>query len=241
MNRDRLTRRQVLVGSAATVTAAMLPVSPPAPILPSVEATSASASLEYGYSFNEEWYQTGFASREEAIAEAISCGEEGSFTTAVVRFYNLRMPFGLAEDAANALADEEWQIGDWLANQLAGANQDGDYEGDFESACFAVSRTELGDAGRKAIAASLRRAGATSYADQVDAGECPVGQDIPESILEAVAADKTLEGELLTALGAFADKHNLAGELRGLMTNNIQDHEVPEELEDDLLATGDGA
>lgn len=223
-------RRSLLKLAAAAAVAAGAPVVPEAPaavLAAPVADPPPVPPMEFGYSLNGgELWNTGFATREEAIEAALEYGE--AFSTAEVRLRPITYPRDLPEEVANWLHDPGCP-GNAAAGWLSGCNEDSDYEGEFDDACYRHAQ-ELREPVRAAIAAAVRRAGFEDWARAVETEDWPEGNP-PEALTDAIEKDQALQEDLLAILVAYAERHALEGELRTLDIEAEEFHEVPEEAE----------
>ncbi|WP_372393741.1 hypothetical protein ABMY26_00480 (plasmid) [Azospirillum sp. HJ39] len=220
-----VTRRSFLRGLVAAPVAAALA---PAIIASPPTASAAVITPEFGYLLaDRQLWSTGFSSRAEAIADAMSHCNGAAFETAETTRYSVTYP-DFAEAAADWLGNDDGHLGNWLVDALTGANDDGDFEGEFTDACNRVSREPIGNAGRTALGAALRRQDAVALADKVEAGKVP-DEDwaAPDALFEALQSDKVLGAEIETAVRAWVSANNLEDDLRGLMINAVERHPSP--------------
>lgn len=222
-----ISRRGFLRGlAAAPIAAALAPAA-----IPSTSATvgvgMAAPAPEFGYLLSgRQYWATGFSSRAEAVAEAMAHCNGAAFETAETVHYTVTYP-----DFAEAAAEWLWNdghLGNWLVDALTAANGDGDFEGEFSDACNRISREPVGDAGRTALGAALRRQGATALADKVEAGETPDDDwEVPDALVGALHADKVLGAEIEAAVRAWVSANKLEDDLLGLMLNAVERHPAP--------------
>ncbi len=190
---------------------------------------------EFGFTFDDDIYQTGFPSRRMAIEAArveSLASMNGTFRVAQV----VRPVFAIPDDLATTAA--EWlinsgQLGNELAAAVANANEDLDFEGELEDACFEVERATLGAEGRAALAAALERYGAGDLAIQVrHEADSPVLKCTAEEdqMLDALIADRRLEADLWDAVQRWVTQHDIAAAGNGLKVLDIEEHRLDETL-----------
>lgn len=209
----QFSRRAFLSLAAAGVVAGAVPADAGADL---------PAGPGFGFSFDEYLYETGFLSQEEAVAAARASRPGSAFVTAEVSYHPFHMPDELGEKVVDHLLNGRALASD-MADWLACANEEGDFEGEFADACYRSDRKALAEAGRASVADALWRAGDAELASAYAAGrELP--SDISDGILDAVAADAVLAGELAASLTAFAEANRLADEIRGLVVSGNVAH-----------------
>lgn len=218
-----VSRRSFLRGLvAAPVVAAV------APSIASCVQSSAAASVptaEFGYLLpGREYWVTGFSTRAEALAEAVSQAGGAAFQTAEAASIPITYP-NFAEACADWLMNEDGHLGNALVDALTCHNEEADFEGEFTDACNGISREPVGDAGRRALGAALRRLGADELAGKVEAGVTPQDDwEIPDHLDAALRADEALHAEIESAVRAWVEGNNLELEARGLNIAAVEDH-----------------
>ena len=227
-----MNRREFLASAAATALAPLAAAAPAAPdvLTPPPEVLPAAPAAEFGYSADGELWHGDFSSHAEAIEAALDyC--DGPFTTAQISYRQIAYPGspGFAEDVVdwlyNAGAGQTWyDLGDLLAERLAGYNQDNDFEGDFEVEVHRHSSV-LTEPAQRIVGAALRRAGAEAIAGYVETrlwSDATV--ELPDAVAEAVSADTQLHDDLLAIVTDWVERYNLQASLRSLDLDDQRDH-----------------
>lgn len=209
----RLSRRSLAKLATATVIVAAMP-----------EVTV--SAKEYGWTEDGEFYPgVGFDTREQAINDARGYLDIGAtIQTAEIEFSSLCYPTDCAGCAVDWLLNGG-QLGNAMAQWLVDANESGDYQGEFDEACFHVERASLGAAGRLAVSMALRRLEAADLAVVVETyAVLPNDINIPAHLWSPLSEDEALENDLRIALRQWVGTHHLQEELHGLNAYNSQDH-----------------
>lgn len=215
-----LTRRAFLGGlMAAPVVAAVVPAITVATSTPVAAPTS-----EFGFLLaDRQLWDIGYASRAEAVAAAVANGGGVAFQTAEAASIPITYP-NFADAAADWLMNEG-HLGNVLVDALTNHNEEADFEGEFTDACNGVSREPIGDAGRRALGAALRRLGADELAGKVETGVMPQDDwEVSDQIDAALRADEVLHAEIESAVRAWVEGNDLELEARGLSIAAVADH-----------------
>lgn len=179
---------------------------------------------EYGFAHDgTDFWESCFSTREDAIAAAHDWDAARPFQTAIISPIPLEHP-NYAESCCDWLINNGGNLGNWLVDALTGANEDGDFEGEFSDACNRVNRRPISDAGRKALGVALRRLGGNELAAVVEAGEMSGPFDIPDTVAYSIAGDRALHIEIREAVQAWIEVHELGQDLRGLRIAEIMEH-----------------
>lgn len=173
-----------------------------------------AASAEFGYSSDGYLWNTGFASRAEAVTQAMG-GSLTAFQTAEIHYHTFRMPTSLAERVAFSHLDESDPLTDVLS-EIEGANEEGDFEGEFSAACNCADHRSLQASIEDALSRALQRQGNLPYSAEVGI--------MDEGLALKLAEDAILEADLVLAVRAFIDEAKLEVDLRGLMTADLERH-----------------
>jgi hypothetical protein len=194
-----------------------------------VPPVPAPHSAEFGYAVaNDDFWEMGFLSREEAISAAAAlCADRKCVTykTAKVIPHEVGYPDDIVETLADGLANGG-RIGNLLVEALVSANEKGNFEGEFEDACWLHDRTDLGNAGRKAFANALIRVGEPRAAEAVLSSEELPEIELPDDVYRRLSADTFLTAEVGIALRDYVSRNSLYGDLRGIMTLDIVAHSL---------------
>jgi len=228
-----LTRRAFLGGlMAAPVVAAVVPAITVATSMPVAAPTS-----EFGFLLaDRQLWDIGYASRAEAVAAAVANGGGVAFQTAETASIPITYP-NFADAAADWLMNEDWHLGNALVDALTCHNEEADFEGEFTDACNRISREPIGDAGRRALGAALRRLGADELAGKVEAGVMPQADwEIPDHLDAALRADEVLHAEIESAVRAWVEGNDLELEARGLNIAAVEDHPAAPQVADEESA-----
>lgn len=215
-----LTRRAFLGGLVVVpVVTAVAPAITVATATPVV-----SAPTQFGFLLaDRQLWDIGYASRTEAIAAAVANGDGVAFQTAEAASIPITYP-NFADAAADWLMNEG-HLGNALVDALTCHNDEADFEGEFTDACNRISRELIGDAGRRALGAALRRLGADELAGKVEAGVMPQDDwEVSDQIDAALRADEVLHAEIESAVRAWVETNDLELEVRGLSIAAVEEH-----------------
>ena len=176
----------------------------------------------FGFTFDEYLYETGFASREDAVTAARATRPGHAFVTAEVESHPFHLPDDLGEKAVDHLINTHSLSSD-IVDWFACANEEGDFEGELADACHRADRRQVEASVRASIADALWRAGDAERGSAFAAGQAIQGE-IQDGVLDAVASDGVLAAEMESALRAFADANRLPDEIRGLLVEGAEPH-----------------
>lgn len=221
-----LSRRAI----CATIAAAFVPVK-----LPPVETAIAAMPEQvaqvagvFGYTLDGEMWTTGYPSMEAAEAAAREvmrasfwpgdpAPEPAMATVGRVVFRGLYYPgpTALTEAVADALHDGR-DVGMAVVQDFIGSNKENDFEGNFSWEAERY-RESLTPAVIRHVREALARAGLSYVWDGGDLPE-PLRDEDRKRILSALEHDAILGADLDIALREWAERHDLASDLRMLDT-----------------------
>jgi len=116
------------------------------------------------------------------------------------------------------------ELGQLLIDDLAGWNEDNDYEGDFATSIEQLGPGELDEPARQAVAASMRRLGAATLAELVMLQGFAELEPLDDELVNGLAQDPTLASELEALMCSWCERHELEKELRTL--DSYEEEEV---------------
>lgn len=226
-----MNRREVLVGAAAITAAAALPAATPAA---PVAGAMAPEPGWWGFSIDDEHWCGPFDSREQALAAAIdeADGYYAAVETGRCIPIDLHIP-DLRDDVINWLAEDAtggywWRpdaLGDFLVQEIEGANQDADFEGELSDAFARVDTADLTAAAHAVLDAALMRLGRPDLINLSRmTDDRPPLED--EALLDALGADDLLGADLRVVAEKWATAHDLMDAPRALTVRQQQTHPV---------------
>jgi hypothetical protein len=231
-----ISRRTVLAGLAATAAAASLPLAPAVEAaIVEVPAAAPVPDGWWGYSFDGEFWNGPFASREDALAEAQGDYPEEACLTGRCIPHQMDAP-DLREACVLWLHDgctEDSLYGDicWL---FEGANEDHDYEGEVHDALSVADWNPLIADLKDIFAVAVFRHGRADLIGAIIAGaevDAPLVSDDLDPLLVALENDDLFEAELTAAAEAWMVAQKLKDAPRRLDLREEESHPAlePEE------------
>lgn len=217
-----ISRRIFIASLAVTAFIPKITVPKNAPI----SSPISEPTTDYGFTFDQYVYETGFPTREAALTAAQAMRPDVTrFWSGKIEYYRLSIP-DIAEDFTNGLYNNMY-YGEILIEALINENKNGDFEGEFTYACHIANSTDLGVGSRQALAAAAHRLDAVDLERFVLASDEPPAAALIDPVADALCCDSILESDLKKILQNWVDTNHLENDLRGLMINDQEIHTVP--------------
>lgn len=191
---------------------------------PASRAAGAGPADDWGFTLDGGLYHTGHGSLTEAMEAARAHAQGAPFSVA----RTARLGYSAPSEAGELVVDQllnGYRPGHSLADWVACANEEADYEGDFSDACHRAERadpTALDVPARAAVTEALVRAGVPDVAATYAAGG-KVG-DLDEAVYDALAGDGVLSARLDALVDAFVRGNGLDRDLNGLTVWDVTEH-----------------